>query len=666
VLIRIQPADYGFQLNEFDPFFNYRATEFIVENGLPAYFSWHDDMTWHYDGRDVSATSQAMLHASAAILYQIFGGDSDLYNFVIIFPVVFGSLTTIVIFALVRVIGGTTAGLFATLFYSVAFPITIRGTIGWFKSEPFGLFLGLLSLYLFLSGLKSDKSKSAILKLFGSGIFLGFAFSAWGGSQFFILPLGVFVIILPFVRRDNNFLIRIIPAFVFGVALSLLAFEKPGVQFFATTSGLVLLTPVIFLLTCITIQRISTDEKRTRNNVIFLVLFVSAGIFILSTEVFASPSLRYLSVINPFLIPGDVVVKSVAEHAIPSTFDSFFSHSLLMPISGIGIWIVFENLNRNRFRNSEEYLFALIIGLLGVYVGSSFIRLELLSSISIIILASIGLSTITKGIFSYKKKDGNSDTKSFFVRVSYSTFIIIILIIPLIIPVDTNWIDAVKMPPSILNGGGPYKAAANDWLDALDWIKNNTPQDAVVAAWWDYGYWITTLGERKTLADNATVHSGRIIMLAVMLMNSESKALDVANYLEADYILVYFYGYKIVTKSNEYFTMLEGDISKINAIAEIAGADKTEFVQSDNFTPSDHFWQNTLLGKMIPLKRIGYFDSNNYITNMPQPGNSAVYIKESKFSDENDPLKLVYVSPSFDRNSTGFVSVVAIYENMKN
>ena len=64
-MVRSLPADYGFELNEFDPFFNYRATEFMVENGLPAYLEWRDDMSWYPHGRDVSATSQVMLHVSA-------------------------------------------------------------------------------------------------------------------------------------------------------------------------------------------------------------------------------------------------------------------------------------------------------------------------------------------------------------------------------------------------------------------------------------------------------------------------------------------------------------------------------------------------------------------------------------------------------------------------
>ena len=55
-LTRAQPAEYGFALHEFDPYFNYRATEFLVNNGYNAYLEWNDDKSWHPFGRDVSAT----------------------------------------------------------------------------------------------------------------------------------------------------------------------------------------------------------------------------------------------------------------------------------------------------------------------------------------------------------------------------------------------------------------------------------------------------------------------------------------------------------------------------------------------------------------------------------------------------------------------------------
>ena len=140
-VLRTQPAEWGYELNEFDPFFNYRATQFMVENGLPAYLEWYDDLSWHPYGRDVSATSQVMLHTTGAMLYQTFGLGSALYDFTVWFPVVVSSLTAIIIFALVRTIGGTTAGLLASLFFAVSPIIIMRGSLGWYKSEPLGLFL---------------------------------------------------------------------------------------------------------------------------------------------------------------------------------------------------------------------------------------------------------------------------------------------------------------------------------------------------------------------------------------------------------------------------------------------------------------------------------------------------------------------------------------------
>ena len=199
-MLRVLPMDYGFELTEYDPFFNYRATEFIVENGLPAYLEWHDDLSWHPYGRDISADSQVMLHTSGAALYQIFGMGSNLYDFTIMFPIVVSSLTTVIIFALVRTIGGTTAGLFASLFFAISPIIIMRGSLGWFKSEPLGLFYGLIAVYLLISAIKEDKGKVSAAKIVGAGVLLALGLASWGGIQFFILPIGLFFIALPFLR----------------------------------------------------------------------------------------------------------------------------------------------------------------------------------------------------------------------------------------------------------------------------------------------------------------------------------------------------------------------------------------------------------------------------------------------------------------------------------
>ena len=262
MLIRSQGADYGFELNEFDPFFNYRATEFIVDNGVDAYFEWHDDRSWYPYGRNVSETSQVMLHVTTASLYKIFGMGSDLYDFTIMFPVVFGSLSVIVIFALVRVFAGTTAGLFAAMFFAVSLPIIIRGGLGWFKSEPLGIFFVLLGLYLFFSGIKYNKGSISFAKIISGALFVVFALSAWGGTQFFIVPLGLFFLALPFLRNDHKFIIWAIPLFSFTLILLTLIFERPSTSFVLGYGGVAII-----------LETYKKDQLMTMNKtIIFLFL----------------------------------------------------------------------------------------------------------------------------------------------------------------------------------------------------------------------------------------------------------------------------------------------------------------------------------------------------------------------------------------------------------
>jgi asparagine N-glycosylation enzyme membrane subunit Stt3 len=39
------------------------------------------------------------------------------------------------------------------------------------------------------------------------------------------------------------------------------------------------------------------------------------------------------------------------------------------------------------------------------------------------------------------------------------------------------------------------------WQKAMQWVRENTPQGSIFVHWWDYGYWVQTLGERPTVVD---------------------------------------------------------------------------------------------------------------------------------------------------------------------
>jgi len=522
-LIRGQPAQYGFELMEFDPFFNYRATQYIVDNGYEEYLEWDDDMSWYPYGRDVSRTSQVVLHLTTATLYNIFGGNSSLYDFTVIFPLVLGSLTCVVVFALVRVIGGTTAGLIASLMFAVALPITFRTLIGWYKSEPLGLFLGLIGLYLFLSSIRTNKGAISITKTIFGGIFIALSLSAWGGNQFFLLPLAIFLLALPFFKKDNKFLLWIIPTFSISIILTTLSFERPGLGFLTGVGGIIILTPTIFMMAIIVVQHFSSATQKLRNSIFVLITFVGTGIGIsVVPEILGIrlglPSFRYMNAMNPFLSTNDPLVTSVSEHQMGTLESSFFTLSVFILFGIIGAWIIFtqKSKTKNISLPPDMKAFVLIFGLVGIYTASSFARLEIFASLALIFFGSIGLSILLKQI---------SEKQSLPIKSIFCIVIIGLFITPLIYPENQNWISGGDVVPTIFSGASIYPHDDyDDWIDAMQWMKGNTPKDAVIFSWWDYGYWIETLGERKTIIDNATIDTSQIGKVARTFLSPTNNA----------------------------------------------------------------------------------------------------------------------------------------------
>merc|ERR1719321_859887 len=78
----------------------------------------------------------------------------------------------------------------------------------------------------------------------------------------------------------------------------------------------------------------------------------------------------------------------------------------------------------------------------------------------------------------------------------------------------------------------------DDYREAYWWLRDNTPEDARVMAWWDYGYQINGVANRTTLADGNTWNHEHIATLGRCLTNPEKKAHNIIRHL-ADYVLVW-------------------------------------------------------------------------------------------------------------------------------
>jgi len=683
-IMRSYPSKYGFYLNEFDPYFDYRATKYIVDHGLNAYFKWHDTLSWYPEGRDVPATSQSGLHIVAAFLYKIFGAGSSLLDFTIMLPVVLGSLTTIVVFAIVRTLRGTTAGMFSALLFAFSPAIIERGNLGWFKSEPLGLFFALLAVYLFLSAIKHKEVKYAILKAAAGGLLLGLANASWGGVQYFSIPISIFFVALPFFRKETTIPMYVAIVFTVFTILCAGAFPRPGISFVVGLAGIVLMGGTSFLVIAHFVKKFSEPRKAIRNTLFLLIAFIGVGIGFIGAGAYHHSSFRYLNAINPFLSTENQLVASVAEHFTPTLVDYFTNYSVLLMFAGLGAWVAFR-------RRDEMSIFALILGLTSIYVSATFARLLVFASIGIIVLAGLGLYEITRTYLNRESASSSASSiltptkktrkkvvegskvlpvKSRWVIMAYVVLIIFMLCIPMVYPPNSNWLSSADIPPSIANGGTGYRLQTNDWINALNWIAKDTPKNAVIASWWDYGYWITTLGNKTSLADNATINQTRIAAIAKMFIDQKENGIKIAHDLKADYIVVYVVAQRFTLTNGTSFYVLGsgGDESKKQWFMRIGGFDTTDYLQMDGFTATPRFWDTTLLGQLIPFRPALYAQGGQLSNLQPNysPGTVALYLKDIKFptgpNPGTQPLSLVYSSPSFQDKGPGLVFAVLIYK----
>ena len=524
---------------------------------------------------------------------------------------------------------------------------------------------------------------------------MAFGLASWGGIQFFMIPIGIFIFTLPFLRKDLGFLIWSIPVFVVSLLLTIMVFDRPGVDFVLGLGGISLILPTVFLIMCSFIQKFTTSKNHIRNFLILLLTIILIGSFVIifntENQFLQYPSYRYLNAINPFLTTTNLLIDSVAEHSTTTIYYSFSIHSILMIFAGLGSWIIFNKIkfasskdfpkhliefwiifNKIKFASSKDFpkdlmVFVLIFGLVGAYVGSAFVRLELFTSLSIIFLSSIGLSIITKEILNCKKQLHPIRNK--IIKFSYVGGILILIIIPFLFPAS-NWISILDTPAVILNGGSTYNVATNDWIESLEWIKLNTPSDSIILSWWDYGYWITTISERTTLVDNATIDSKQIQKVANILLSPPDDAWNMLQETDSDYVLIFVAGQKFSSSDDDLLYLIDGggDESKKMWFMKIAGVPVEKYLHSDGISGTDYFWNETLLGKIIPFSLVAYIHpNNNQISLTYVPGFTGIYTDDIKYSeDDNGPLQLVYASSSFIERKSGPMIGVFVYEINKN
>lgn len=118
------------------------------------------------------------------------------------------------------------------------------------------------------------------------------------------------------------------------------------------------------------------------------------------------------------------------------------------------------------------------------------------------------------------------------------------------------------------------------WQKAMAWVRTETPQNAVFSHWWDYGYWVQSMGERATMVDggNAIGYWNYLVGRFMLTNTNETEALEM------------LYAHNV-----SYFLIDSSDIGKYAAFASIGSNetyDRRSFINAFTLDPT-----KTLEGK---------------------------------------------------------------------
>lgn len=587
-------------ITEFDGYFQYRFAKYMIDNGFVSWAwptQWVDTQRWFLPsgqgGINVARAGYPGLPMTAAFLYTIISGlgiNIDPMSFCALLAPVFGMLASLVIYYLGKDIGGKPAGLLAALFLALSPSFIQRSSVGWFDDEIIGIPFILLFFLMFLRSIEEDRSTMSSVKYaLGGGVVLGYLVSGWGAAYFAVGVMTLYVFVLIMLRRYTQHLLLSF-SLSFGVGL-FIAINVPKLTPAYLTSFAVLPVAGVFLLLCMS-EAFSTFRSmrgKVAVTAVFLALLVGGFIVLWQLGFMRGIAGKFISVINPFERLGSPLIESVAEHRISAWGSIYYEFGIGTLFFVAGLFFVVRNLN-------AKNLFILIFGLSALYFACSMVRLFVLMGPAFGLLGAIGIVGLLKP-FSALLKEAPKITVKKKLNLEHvgrefsgiAVFMIfIILMSNFAFPMPRVYKQAYS-PTTISAGSLPIapNEQVREWLDMLAWTQNNLDANTVVSSWWDYGYWLTILGNVTTLADNATINSTQIENIGFSFMANETQSLKMLKGYNAQYVLVF----ATFSYQGAWLDGGGGDNGKWTWMARISGKARDRLVK-DNYIDLASSWTN--------------------------------------------------------------------------
>ena len=604
--LRVVPAKWGVYLNEFDPFYEYYVARKILEKGLIWWFSYTfgaprepDKLFWYPHGRELRSTSPPGISIVSAYTYvflKLLGLDVDLYTVHAYTPAIWASTITILGALIALKLAGEPACALSAVFLSAMPSLFTRTMLGG-KHEGVAIPCMLLSLLLYLHAIGAKRTSTLILCAILSGISLGYVAVTWGGYIYPWNLLALFIMIIHILgKADKKISLAYIPTYALSTLLiAITPRYGPKVALTSLYGLLPLLALMISIIHLCGERGLRLLERLWRSGIgrfTIVSVLLAMGIILWKTGVLMGMSGRILAILSPiYRHLAHPIVESVAEHRAPSWDLLYIDYSLMLPLSLLGAYVMTKRLSR------ENILIVLYL-ITSTYAASSFARLSLFMGPAVAIVSSIGFTTLFDRLLDAIKGKVFIPRK---IRSKYlgqlrevSAIGIIAICVLSLLVITSSYLPfpyvvvSTHSPPLILTSSLGVSVTTtergymySDWLSALEWMKSNLPEDAIIASWWDYGYWIAVNTNRSSVCDNATLNTTQIAEVARAFLSDERTAVEIFKRLNVTHVVIFdpiqYFEYGPV---RVYFPEPRGlgDFGKSYWMARIAGLDPDKYL----------------------------------------------------------------------------------------
>ncbi|GAB7357058.1 hypothetical protein MBLNU459_g7877t1 [Dothideomycetes sp. NU459] len=560
-------------IHEFDPWFNFRATKYLVQNGFYSFWDWFDDRTWHPLGRVTGGTLYPGLMVTSGVIYHILRFLTfpvDIRNICVLLAPACSGLTAYATYLFTTEMSTSpSAGLLAAVFMGIAPGYISRSVAGSYDNEAIAIFLLVFTFFLWIKSLKLGSAMWGAL----TALFYGYMVSAWGGYVFItnLLPLHAFVLICM-----GRYSPRLYVSYTTWYALGTLAsMQIPFVGFLPIRSsdhmaalGVFGLLQIVGFVEFVR-QQLPSKQFQTLLRALVLVIFLVGfgGLVLLTVSGTIAPwSGRFYSLWDTGYAKIHIpIIASVSEHQPTAWPAFFFDLNMLIWLFPAGVYMCFRSLK-------DEQVFIVIYAVLASYFAGVMVRLMLTLTPVVCVAAAMALSQILDTFMVTAKpaeptaqSNGSADVakaaasaipdslrstkkplvgiysnlSKFAMTGAVTTYLLLFVL-------HCTWVtsNAYSSPSVVLASrmADGSQHIIDDYREAYYWLRQNTKQDAKIMSWWDYGYQIGGMADRPTLVDNNTWNNTHIATVGKAMSSREEVSYPIMRQHEVDYVLVVFGG----------------------------------------------------------------------------------------------------------------------------